>query len=584
MPLGLCSSASPRPIFIVPVSVPHSAMMTGFCSCGAAMTPTVLKLQLSTSTRWPDWQEEEATTVSVLAVTGQFSVMNPVHELSVRDLLVRRTGKPVPCSHELSAKLNAPKRALTSLLNARLIGILHHLIDATQIILRAQAISAPVMIVKGDGSLISSAEARHRPIDTILSGPAASIVGASYLTGLRDAVVADIGGTTTDVAILTDGRPRLDERGARVGGWSTMVEAVAMHTAGLGGDSEVSQVADSTSILLRLGPRRAIPVSLLAWRYPETVLAILDRQSATPILTEYTGRFAIASNHARESPTADALEKELLAAIGKAPAPLDGLLISRRHEAALQSLVNRGAALISAFTPTDAAHVLGIHQAWDRDAAAATAALFARKRIRQSMHIATDAESMSLAVIEALVSASAAFILDASFAEDGYQEPNLSAHPLVQAGLQRGSALIRVEVALSVPLIALGAAASAYYGHVAKQLNAAAIIPDHADVANAIGAVVGHVRINAVVTISRPSDDLFRVHLDIGTNDFGRLTEAIACAEDSLRREIRHRGAANGVQKIEITIRKDQQMVAMDGVELLLSMTVSAVGIGRPGY
>ena len=83
-----------------------------------------------------------------------------------------------------------------------------------------------------------------KPIETILSGPAASLVGAAHLTGAAEAIVSDIGGTTTDFAALTAGRPRLDPNGATVGGWRTMVEAVAMNTIGLGGDSEVQFAVD----------------------------------------------------------------------------------------------------------------------------------------------------------------------------------------------------------------------------------------------------------------------------------------------------------------------------------------------------
>src|SRR5690606_39620123 len=102
-----------------------------------------------------------------------------------------------------------------------------------------RGISAPLMVVRGDGALVSAALARERPIETILSGPAASIAGASWLTGERDALVSDIGGTTTDVCLLRDGRPAIDPEGARVGAFRTMVEAVAMRTTRPGGDSEV---------------------------------------------------------------------------------------------------------------------------------------------------------------------------------------------------------------------------------------------------------------------------------------------------------------------------------------------------------
>ena len=147
------------------------------------------------------------------------------------------------CSHHLSAKLNGPKRALTALLNARLIGMIDRLIGRAQDALIASGVNAPLMVVRGDGALISAAMARERPIETILSGPAASIVGARWLTGAEHALVSDIGGTTTDIAVLRDGRPTIDPAGAQVGPYRTMVEAVAMRTSGLGGDSEVHFIA-----------------------------------------------------------------------------------------------------------------------------------------------------------------------------------------------------------------------------------------------------------------------------------------------------------------------------------------------------
>jgi N-methylhydantoinase A/oxoprolinase/acetone carboxylase beta subunit len=529
------------------------------------------------------WSETEAQAVSAFAVAGQFSVANPRHELTVRDLLAGRTGKPVTCGHELSARLNAPKRALTSLLNARLIGIIHHLIDSTESLVRARGLSAPVMVVKGDGSLISAAEAQRRPIETILSGPAASIVGASYLTGLRAAVVSDIGGTTTDVAVLRDGRPRLDEDGAKVGGWSTMVEAVAIHTTGLGGDSDVRQDDEGAGLHLRLGPRRVVPVSLLAAQFPDEVHAALDRQAAMPLPPDQAGRFAVASGRARsDQHGGDAPEARLLEAIAERPAPLPDLLTSRRDHAALRRLVGRGAALIAAFCPSDAAHVLGLHEAWDRNAACKAAGLFARKRTRGGDPLAADAEAISAEVIAAMSKASAETVLDACFAEDGYPGAGLSAHPLVQAGMRRQTALVRLEVELSVPIVALGAAAPAYYRSVADHLNAEAVIPDHADVANAIGAVVGHVRVGASVTISRPSDDLFRAHLESGPRDFSELDDAIACAEQTVRGEVARKAEANGAAKVEVVIRRDRVTAALGDQEMLLEMTISATGTGRP--
>ncbi|MDB3966100.1 hydantoinase/oxoprolinase family protein, partial [Amylibacter sp.] len=146
-------------------------------------------------------------TVTGFAIAGQFATRNPSHEKAVRDVIRDHTGIPVSCSYELSAKLGGPKRAMTAVLNARLIGMIDHLIGATEDYLRSIGINSQMMVVRGDGALISSDQAREKPIETILSGPAASIVGASWLTDEKNALISDIGGTTTDVAILKEGKP-----------------------------------------------------------------------------------------------------------------------------------------------------------------------------------------------------------------------------------------------------------------------------------------------------------------------------------------------------------------------------------------
>ena len=261
------------------------------------------------------------------------------------------------------------------MLNARLIGIIHHLIDAASALLDARGIRAPLMIVKGDGSLLSLAEARKRPIETILSGPAASIVGASYLTGARDAMVSDIGGTTTDVGLLRDGRPRLDPNGATVAGLSTFVEAVAMHTFGLGADSEVRRSADGSTLVL--GPRRVVPVSLLAASHGTLVHEALDRQRAMPSPPDHAGRFALRAGRPDAARRLSGPEQEMLDALAEGPVALDRLLGSVRQRSALAKLVGYGEVIVAAFSPSDAAHVLGLHGAWDREAATKAAALFA---------------------------------------------------------------------------------------------------------------------------------------------------------------------------------------------------------------
>ena len=226
---------------------PHVLLAGGHDHAGAEAAPLDLEaLRI--------FLEVPAADVGAFAVAAQFATRNPAHEQAAADMIADVTGRPVSLSHQLSARLNGPKRAMTALLNARLIGMIDRLIQRAEDALRAEGIAAPMMVVRGDGALISTRQARISPIETILSGPAASIVGARWLTGASDALVSDIGGTTTDIAVLRDGRPMIDPAGARVGAYRTMVEAVAMRTTGLGGDSQIEVNTEGLTGGVTLGP------------------------------------------------------------------------------------------------------------------------------------------------------------------------------------------------------------------------------------------------------------------------------------------------------------------------------------------
>ncbi len=218
---------------------------------------------------------KHAPHADAFAVSGYFGVLNPAHELRVRELVRQLTGLPVTCGHELTSNLHAPAAPMTAALNARLIPYIEQLIASVRQILAEKHIRAPLMVVKGDGSLMDARVAVERPVETILSGPAASVVGARYLCGEADVLVVDMGGTTTDIACLQEGRPASSLEGATVGGWRTMVEAIAVHTSGLGGDSEVTFDVDAGMLV---GPQRVVPLSLLAHQYPH-VLPILEQHA-----------------------------------------------------------------------------------------------------------------------------------------------------------------------------------------------------------------------------------------------------------------------------------------------------------------
>ena len=516
------------------------------------------------------------------AVASRFATRNPAHEVAARNLIRRVSGRPVTCSHELSAKLNGPKRALTAVLNARLIGMIDRLVAACERHLEAVGITAPLMVVRGDGALISAAMVRERPIETILSGPAASIVGARWLTGASDALVSDIGGTTTDVALLRNGLPEIDPEGARVGGLRTMVEAVAMRTSGLGGDSEVHVLATGLTGGLRLGPRRLIPVSLLAVEHGPMVHAALDRWLSLDTAGEFDGRFVIPMQGQTGGLTAR--EATVLERVTK-PMPLSLALTSRLEVAAMERLVARGLVMISGVTPSDASHVLGRLEAWDGTASVKALKLLAKRRNGSGDRIALDGAVLAQAVIDQLTAQTVECLLEAAFDEDGgfdEQAETLARHPLTTAGLNRHRGVVEVTLRLGVPVIGLGASAPSYYGAVGDRLGCEMILPEHAGVANAIGAVVGQVSQRAQGLVSSPGEGRFTAHLPDGLQTFTSRDAALEALETALVAEATARAQAAGAADLRVTATRDIREAQVEGNPMFIEATVTVTASGRP--
>lgn len=522
--------------------------------------------------------------VDAFAVASHFSVRNPDHELAARDVLAT-SGVPVACSHELSAKLNGPRRALTCLLNARLLPMIDNLCRAAATIMEEFSIVAPLMLVRGDGSLVSADFALNRPIETILSGPAASVVGAGYLLD-RDrtntgpvVMVSDIGGTTTDIGLIRDGRPTISPEGAVVGGHHTMVEAVDMFTVGLGGDSEV-HIDRGLPAAIHLGPRRLTPLSLAATDDPDLVHRTLDRRRAP--FREDDVRFVRPTGRQGVIGDRDRRLLDKLWAGGTGWRPIDEVIGSSMETIALRSLVARGLAQTAGFTPSDACHVLGRQDGWDVDAAVKAAAILAGISDNRGDPLATDASAFSEWVIDQLVHQSAEAVLAVAFRADGMSSEAVG-HELVQRALADPPSVARIHIGAQVDVVGLGASAATYYPAVAKAVGANPIVPPHARVANAVGAVVGQVRIAARCTISQPSKGQYRVHWP-GVDDRGdrqpALDDAMAALQDHVRAEAQRAGAGELVLSDSVEIKT----ATIEGREVFVEATVEVVGVGRPRF
>ena len=524
--------------------------------------------------------------ISAVAVAGQFAVRNPAHEVRARDLIWEQTGLPVTCSHELSSKLDGPRRALTCVLNTRLISLIHHLITSAEKHFSEVGIDAPVMVVRGDGALISAEVAKLTPIETILSGPAASVVGASWLTGEKSAIVSDIGGTTTDSAVLQNGQPRLDTQGATVGGWRTMVEAVDMRTIGLGGDSEVRTVPQGTKLRLELGPRRVIPLSLFAVSNRALVYETLERQAKRGRHEEHDGVFVSAVGRASAHLAAlPEKEQALLDTITPAPLALDKALKTRMQLATLNRLVSRGLVMLSAVTPTDASHVLGTYQSFDVEAARRGLQLYASRKDGLGQAFMPSADELARHIVDRLELSSAEALLTQAMQDDGHEDAGPALFVLRQKAAGRPGGLVELQMKLSIPVIGLGASAPIYYPGVTRLLETKAVIPEHAGVANAVGAVVGQVRITRDALITQPEEGRYRIFLsasDSKPQDFPSLDTALGEVHTHLDNEVRHAAESAGAGEISVKFTRADKTAEIEGKTTLIEAQVSATASGRP--
>ena len=219
----------------------------------------------------------EAGRADAFAVTANYVSRNPEYEQRANRLIREHTGRPVTASSELTDALNGPRRALTATFNARIVS-LERAVRSTMISL---GIDAPIMIVLGNGALTNAQSVLEKLIQTISSGPAASVIGARFLSGLEDIIVSDIGGTTTEIATVRDGWPQLDPKGANVGGFRTLARAIDMATIGFGGDNEVQF---DTAGGLKLASNRVVPITLLETHHRQVAAALafaLTRNSGT---------------------------------------------------------------------------------------------------------------------------------------------------------------------------------------------------------------------------------------------------------------------------------------------------------------
>ncbi|WNY25602.1 hydantoinase/oxoprolinase family protein [Methanolapillus millepedarum] len=513
------------------------------------------------------------TKVASYAISSYFSVRNPEHELAVKDYVQTLTDLPVVCGHELSRALGVYERTLTAVLNAQLIPVTHQFVKSISTVMNEKGISSNMMIMKCDGSLVSIEEALKRPVESVFSGPAASLVGAAHLTGKSTCVTIDVGGTSTDISMIQNGIPAISDSGAMVGGWKTMVKAIQMSTSALGGDSHVWFYQD-----IHIGPRRVVPLSLAAATYPELVakLKCVDRPSDRILDAVIQGTsFFMGSDPSFSLDLAlSAYEQKVYDVLSAEKVPMSVYEISEKigdhplmFVKALNALILKRYVTHIGFTPTDALHALGIYTKWNQEAAKVGAKILGDYMNRKPEDVCERIRDM---VSEKMAADLAAFFL-----------PSMRSEEIRSLVLRSPFTKLR----LNMPVVLIGAPVPAYHEKLCQLLDIELVLPKDFDVGNAVGALVGDVIFRSDVLI-RPKSVGSNVYISFnesGKTEYESYQEAISEGKKWIENRIYEHMGAYGLFKDAVRVEIQQTDIkAGYAIEKPLEIRLFGVGVGTP--
>jgi len=209
--------------------------------------------------------------IEYVGVVSKFCVRNPSHEILIKRIL-NKYFKKVFMGHHVSGNLNFPRRIATTHLNAAVFSLHKDFFQAVKNSLEEMGLTIPIQILKADGGTMTLASSMNFPAQTVLSGPAASIMGAiPYAPAGQDAIVLDIGGTTTDIAFLVDKTPLLEPVGIKRGQYKSLIRSLRTDSKGIGGDSALRVEQGK----LTIGPDRKGPAMAFGGPVPTPTDALV---------------------------------------------------------------------------------------------------------------------------------------------------------------------------------------------------------------------------------------------------------------------------------------------------------------------
>ena len=509
-------------------------------------------------------------------------------ELTALKVLREELDVPLTISYEISNEIDILKTCAGTLLNAMLIPLIREFMDAIKHVCAARGLDIPVTIILSNGTMVPDTTAEQFPVETILCGPAASVVGGSTIADEPDGIIVDMGGTTTDIAVVRNHVPVTAEGGIKIGRWKTMVEGIYVSTIALGGDSAVAVVNHQ----LKLQNVRQIPLSALAAEYDHVLPMLRELKEAKGFCYSFDYEFLVLLKDISGKTGYTEDEQKICAALKDKPLTITQLadtLGMYRRFMPLERLESDGVIIRSGLTPTDMMILKGDFDLYDGEAASIGV-------FYMSQEVNCDPEEMPDLVYELvekkMYNALGRLILTQQFPKiKAFEDPEYL-DAMLEAFYSQAKlccddpeayedATGIAELSTRLPLIGVGAPIHVFLPRVAQLLGTRAVVPEYAGVANALGAVACRKVANERLVIKAVYENGVLIGFalpDEGQRKFfKKYNTALEYGKEAIIRTIRRKAKLHGIQgEPNIQMEVEDYRVGHTAKGLILEVILTA--------
>lgn len=547
--------------------------------------------------REPDWdafQKEIGNDFEHLDGVGIIE-MNAMHngalaEKKAKEIFQNKYDIPVVCGHELFSELNSLQRGASTLLNARLFPVIREFLSAVKKALLQRGIHATLVIMRSDGSLMSEEFASTHPVETLLCGPAASTIGGMRLGGAPNSLIVDMGGTTTDISIVSDNKPVTVIDGVSIGKWKTFVDGLYVRTFGLGGDTAIHYRDQK----LYLEEYRIVPLCVAAHQHPEMLESLRDlaknKRKHTKFLYEHYLLIKDISSHPRYTDE----EKAFCEILKNGPLPITEAAEAVKKDIYtlnVERLLKDGVVQLCGLTPTDIMHIKKDFTRYRAEASLLGAEFVA---YNLNLSIGELCELVYREIKRKMYANIVEVLLENKYR--GYMKNGISReieafidenYEMARTGNRDSllSMMFRTEYAL----VGIGAPIRIFLDDVAALLGTRAVFPEHYEVANALGSIIGDISASCTIEIkpnvnSEGIDDYIVYGLEENRH-FDEIEEAEKFAISEAERGAREKAVSRGASgNLTVKSRILQNEADSKICKIYLGTAVTATAVGTVSF